>query len=493
MPDISKIQLPGSGGVYNIKDAVAREMISGGVSFIVAWDGTSAPDVASIPAGVEVKYNGVTYTGTLDADDSDVQAGAFYLVKSSTLTTGSPSDTYDEYVPVGTAGDRSWEKIGDTQIDLTNVVTNVTLTKQTDTVLGEDTTFTNSSSNVTFSGGSTANVLGASTTFNANQSSVTFTGGETDNVLGENTTFTTTVTPSTTYIGTTKTSDYFVTSVAAETDKKLQTTTITGTGGTATVSEVSKTDGANKLVTTTTPKITNIANITVPTVISNAVGTANKSTWDFSMGEGDASETLIISGNNGTDVTVTNTVFGTDTSASKITQDGNLTVATGSISAQGTGSDVLSGLSISPKTVAKVASQPTTVATGKTVASANEQEGDLIVTGVTVGDTALAITSVNLASNATAASDKIQVATGITNASTSANTSGAGSDVVSAVTNIGSGTAAAQTIVVGNNDRQTVVKTIGTATAAAQTITVGDNDEISVLTEQTSVTPVMGH
>ena len=32
MPDISKIQLPGSGGVYNIKDAVARAMISGGVS-----------------------------------------------------------------------------------------------------------------------------------------------------------------------------------------------------------------------------------------------------------------------------------------------------------------------------------------------------------------------------------------------------------------------------------------------------------------------------
>ncbi len=333
--------------------------------------------------------------------------------------------------------------------------------------------------------------MGTSTTFNANQSSVTFTGGETDNVLGENTTFTTTVTPSTTYIGTTKTSDYFVTSVAAETDKKLQTTTITGTGGTETVSAVSKTDGANKLETTTTPKITNIANVTVPTVTSNAVGTANKSTWTFSMGEGDASETLIIGGSNGADVTATNTVFGSDTSASKITQDGNLIVATGSISAQGTGSDVLSGLSISPKTVAKVASQSTVVATGKTVTSDNE--GDAIVTGVTIGSTAEAITSVNLASNATTASDKIQVATGIASASTSATTSGNGSDVVSAVTNIGSGTAAAQTIVVGSNDRHTVVKTIGTATAAAQTITVGDNDEISVLTEQTSVTPVMGH
>lgn len=35
MPDISKIKLP-SGSTYDIKDAVARQMISGGVSFIVA-------------------------------------------------------------------------------------------------------------------------------------------------------------------------------------------------------------------------------------------------------------------------------------------------------------------------------------------------------------------------------------------------------------------------------------------------------------------------
>lgn len=35
MPEISKIKLP-SGNVYDIKDAVARQMISGGVSFLVA-------------------------------------------------------------------------------------------------------------------------------------------------------------------------------------------------------------------------------------------------------------------------------------------------------------------------------------------------------------------------------------------------------------------------------------------------------------------------
>ena len=118
MADISKITLP-SGNTYEIKDAVAREMISGGVSFIVAWDGTAAPVVAQIPEGVVVKYQGTNYTGTLTA--ATAQAGAFYLVKSATQAGGA-LDKYDEYVPVGEAGSKSWEKIGDTQIDLSNVV-----------------------------------------------------------------------------------------------------------------------------------------------------------------------------------------------------------------------------------------------------------------------------------------------------------------------------------------------------------------------------------
>lgn len=39
MADISKIKMP-SGNTYDIKDAVARQAIAGGVSFIVAWNGT---------------------------------------------------------------------------------------------------------------------------------------------------------------------------------------------------------------------------------------------------------------------------------------------------------------------------------------------------------------------------------------------------------------------------------------------------------------------
>ena len=137
MPDISQITLP-SGTTYDIKDAVARQAISGGVSFIVAWSGSTTPVVADIPAGVKVTYNGTTYTGTLSAEDA--QAGAFYLVKSSTTPTGETLDVYDEYVPYGLIGHKAWEKIGDTQVDLSDLVTGVTLTKGTATVLGTGTT-----------------------------------------------------------------------------------------------------------------------------------------------------------------------------------------------------------------------------------------------------------------------------------------------------------------------------------------------------------------
>ena len=222
MAEISKIQLP-SGNTYDIKDATARQMISGGVSFIIAWDGTSTPTVANIPAGVVVTYNSTDYTGTLAADSAE--AGAFYLVKSSTQKGGS-LDVYDEYVPVGTTGSKTWEKIGDTQVDLSDVVTGVTLNKQTTSV-----------------------VTGYAS-------------------------------PST---------DTFVKSVSAETNKKL--------------------------VTTTVPNVT-------------SAGSA--STWGFAMGTGDASETLIITGANGSAPTLGTAI----------------TVATGGTDANGAGDSIVTGVTI---------------------------------------------------------------------------------------------------------------------------------------------------
>ena len=342
MAEISKITLP-SGNTYDIKDATAREMISGGVSFVIAWNGGS-PTVANIPAGVKVVYNGTTYTGTLDADDAE--AGAFYLVKSSTTPSSETLDVYDEYVPVGTTGSKTWEKIGDTQVDLSDVVTGVVLSKQTDVVLGEGTTFTASG-----------------TAVGANGTAAAITG------FGTHTT------------------DTFVKSVSAETGKNLVTTSITPTNGTESVSKVTKT--ASKLVTTTVPNVTGNTDVNVPNITANTTATANKSTWTFEMGTGTAAETLIIGGGNGSDVTATNTTLGTAATASKVTLGTAKTVATGAVDANGTGSDVVTAVTVSDKTVAKAGSA-VTVATGATSTTGT---GDAVVTGVTVGSSAAAITA----------------------------------------------------------------------------------------------------
>ncbi len=395
MADISKITLP-SGNTYDIKDAVAREMISGGVSFVIAWDGTSTPDVTKIPEGVVVKYNGTTYTGTLDPDDATVQAGAFYLVKSSTSPSGQTLDIYDEYVPVGTTGSKTWEKIGDTQIDLSDVVTGVTLTKQTDKALGEATTFSNASSSVSFAAHTTDKVLGESTTFTGVDPTIT-------------------VTPSTTYIkasasgtaigsdGTASavtgyaspSSDTFVKSVSAETNKNL--------------------------VTTSVPNVT-------------AAGSA--STWNFSMGSGDAAETLIISGANSTAPTLGTAI----------------TVATGATSTTGT--------------------------------------GDAVVTGVTIGSSASAITALGTPSTATVLTGvKVTTQPTITLATDSSSATGR----VQVATGISSATASGTGVTVGTNDKVDAITALGAGTAAAQTITVGTNDKVTVLTDSTSLSVTKGN
>lgn len=109
MPDISKITLP-SGTTYDIKDTVARDMAAGGVSF------TISVDAESTPYGVEWERDGVTITGVLVAS-SDTK-GSFYLVP---MTTQSGSDAFAEYVTVQNGNQYLWEKIGTTDIDLSNL------------------------------------------------------------------------------------------------------------------------------------------------------------------------------------------------------------------------------------------------------------------------------------------------------------------------------------------------------------------------------------
>ena len=121
---ISQVKLPGSNTVYYVKDSEARDWIeqiaSAGIKFTVAWDGTSTPDVTKIPAGVVVKYNGTSYTGTLEPSSST--ASFITLVYKKTINTRK---IYEEYITVtqgtGESGDPYtyfWEEIGDTDISI---------------------------------------------------------------------------------------------------------------------------------------------------------------------------------------------------------------------------------------------------------------------------------------------------------------------------------------------------------------------------------------
>ena len=226
-PVIEKITLP-SGNSYWIADREIRDVvdtlsqtIAGGVSYNVGWDGASEPVVGNIPAGVEVEYNGQTYTGTLTANNAT--PGAFYLVKSATQTD---MDVYDEYVPVGETGNKTWELIGNTQADLSDLVTDVTLTKQTDTVIGTDATFTITQPTVALSTGATAGT-GVVSVATGISSATASGGGAAWNSKDSKTVITS-------YPGVTGSAASSVT----PTTKKLATTTVTGVSGSTTPSVV---------------------------------------------------------------------------------------------------------------------------------------------------------------------------------------------------------------------------------------------------------------
>ncbi len=437
---ISKIKLPGSSTVHYIKDEEAREMISGGVSFIVAWDGESEPVAANIPAGVKVTYNGSQTTGTLAA--TAAVAGAFYLVRSQTSV--ETLDVYDEYVPVAAGTGKAWEKIGDTQLDLSSLgalaykdSASGSIGKGSgDQVLGEATTFTNSSSAVSFSGGATEKVLGKDTTFAVTQPTISVTP----------TTKKVKATASGTAVGANGTAnaitgfgahstDTFLKGVS-QTTQKLVKTSITPVNGTESVSKVTKT--ASKLVTTTVPNVTSVGTMTQVAFAMDATDT----------------EQLNISVTNGSAPTL-GTAIG---------------VATGAVASNGGGADVVTGVTISDKTVAK-AGTAVDVATGAVSASGT---GADVVTGVAEGSTGDAITALGTPTTAAALTGVM-----VTAQPTISLGEGTGTGTMDLMTGA-SATASGAAVTANADDQVDAVTEVGTATAAAQTITVGTNDKVKV-------------
>lgn len=260
------------------------------------------------------------------------------------------------------------------------------------------------------------NVLGEATTFTAAASAVSFSGGTTDKVLGSDATFSTTVTPTTTNIKAT------ASGAAVGADGTAAAITGFGAHSTETFVKSVTADTTKKLVTTTVPNVTGNTDVSIPNV-TNA-GTA--STWSFAMGSGTDAETLIISGANSTAPTL-----GTALSASKVTLGTAKTVATGAATTSGTGAAVVTDV-----TIGDSASAITALGTPTT---------SNCLTGVKV----TAQPTVALATGATAGTGVVSVATGISSAATTTNNK----DEVTAVTGIGTGTAAAQSITVGTNDK----------------------------------------
>lgn len=524
-PLIKKIKLP-SGNEYYIADREARanidtlsEAIAGGVSFIIAWDGESIPVIANIPEGITVVYNNVDYTGTLSAGSAT--PGAFYLIKSATQTSSGSKDVYDEYVPVGETGSKTWEKIGDTQLDLTDVVTGVTLSKSTDVVLGEGTTFTMPQTNVSFTGETTDVVLGESTTFEVTSGNVTFGTPSTDSVVGADSTYsvtdpTITVTPSTTYLGAvangstnaitsiTPSEDTFIKSVDVEQGSKMVTDTIVGTNGTDTATLVSdKVD--ESLVTTTVTGVsgsTSASKATAATSQTTADGTTTSSSTNTDILKGASVSNEILTLGACTLDTQTTTQFTfSDVTVPKAATSAT-TVATGALSSTGSGATLVKSFSTSTKTLAKVAASAKTFATGSLSSTGS---GASVVTGVSITASASAITSlgtpsstafltgVKLSSYTASGTNRFQVATGISSAfasgtSVTHNTD----DLVSAITSMP--TASFSTaITVGTNDKVTAITSIGSGKISSTSITVGTNDKVTVLTDSTTLSVTKGN
>ena len=506
MADISKITLP-SGNTYDIKDAVARQAISGGVAFIIAWDGTSTPVVANIPAGVTVRYNDTNYTGTLSPETDDEhavtpsQAGAFYLVKSSTSPSSESLDIYDEYVSVGDPGSKTWEKIGDTKVNLTNVVTGVTLNKVTDKVIGSSSTFAITQPTISLATGATAGAGVVSVVTGISSSSAS--GDQVSALTGLGT-------PSTASVLTgVKVTTQPSVSLAENDTSGTGRITYISSGSNASTTKIKGT-ASGGAVSASGDSVTAITGLGTPTTQS-AVSSVSPTTKKLSLGS--------VTGVSGS------------TTASKATGTTAQTTATGGATGTTSNTDWLRGISVSNETLTigaatmttqstpqytfsdvtvPVAASATTVATGGVTTTGS---GADIVTGVTVGTTFDAVTGytnpstdtvLGTASSFSVTNPTITLSTGTTGdvdivqsaigGLTTKYLSASSSDVVVGA----SGTASAVTgypnpttdTVLGTESTLTVTPTTTNikATASGANTAWDNKDEKSVLDETTSLT-----
>ena len=444
MADISKITLP-SGSTYDIKDTVARQMATG-IMKIIGKTTTALTDGSTT--------NPITLI--TDPTTTPPTTESHTAVSGDTVIYGSK-----EYTWVVTDGTAHWVEFG----DLTGLGNMAYVDQGTVTIKPKG---SNSSSSVSFTGTTTDKVLGEATTFTASSSTVTF-GTPTTGSAWTGYTAATTPKPSgtTRYMKATASGtavgvatsadaitgldpsfDTFVKSYPGTTSK-LTTTTVTGVSGSTTASKA--TAGTAVAVATVD---------TAKTVATGSLGTetstrsANTPMWGATV----SNETL----------SFTFKPIST-TSVTPAKSNGTITPYT-----------------FADVTVPKAASSATTVATGAVAANSS---GATVMTGLGTATTASAVTGLGTPTTDTFAKTvSVTAQPTITLASESSSATGRVS-YISAVTTSGTqdvsitpttdtfikalptATAAAQTITVGTNDKVTAITGLGTATAAAQTFT----------------------
>ena len=440
MADIKQIKLP-SGNIYDIVDAGARELIAEllnyteylGVTTTVLTDGCST--------------NPITINGeSVTAEEGNI---ATYNSKEFIFN----GTIWQEFGNLGALGEMAYVNKG-----------TVTVTPSG----------TNSSSAVTFTGGTTDKVLGEDTTFSGASSSVTFGNHTKKTVLTSSVTATVPKTTSTTkYMKATASG----TAVGVATDG----TALTGLGTASTDTFVKSYPGATSKLATTTV-----------TGVQSSTTTASKAT----------AGTAVAVAKTGTAVSVASGSLGTETATRSAdtpmwgaTVDNEILSFTFKPLSTTSVTPAESNGNITPYTFTDVtvpikAADATTVATGSV---ANNGGGATVMTGLGTATTASAVTGYNdtttdtfaktvsvtsqptitLASENATATGRVgyisEVAESGTNSVTfDTTTSG---NTAQAITALGTATAAGQTVTASSTDRVTVVTNIGTGTAAAQSFT----------------------
>ena len=271
---------------------------------------------------------------------------------------------------------------------------------------------TNAASAVSFAAHTKDNVLGEATTFTNASSDVTFGAHTTATVLKSDVTATV---PK--QVGTTK---YLQATVGnAAVGVATSGTALTDLGTPSTDTFVKSYPGAtSKLVTTSVPNVT-------------SAGTA--ASWSATV----ADEVLSFAWTANTPATLGTAI----------------TAATGALATNGAGSSVMTGLG--------------------TAVTAAGVTGYAAATSDTFAKTVAVTTqpTVTLSEESATATGRVPVVTEVSNSGTDSVTFTTTGHTASAITALGAGTAAAQTITVGTNDKVSAITALGAGTAAAQTFT----------------------